>query len=86
MKKPETLKKLVMQLENMESWQVWRDEVAKPIIEQMDYDLLNVLEMDEATLKAKIMYRNLVKSLFYNIFDSYKAEIKAQREQKKINN
>lgn len=81
-KKFELQKKLLKELTRTESFQTWRDFVAKPILEQLDNDLMNpfdrvssidkktVFRLEPGELRAKIMYRNLVQELFYNIFEN----------------
>lgn len=65
--------KLLEQLTHNEAFNEWRDLVAKPIVDQLERDLGKCLEYDEATLKSKILYLNLVKELFYRIFEDQQA-------------
>lgn len=65
------VRELLKQLRHNEAFNQWRDIVAKPIIEQLEIDLAQkCLELPEATLKAKVLYINLLKELFFNIFDN----------------
>ena len=62
----------------MEPFRIWRDEVVKPILEQIDQEKKKCLEYSEGNLKALIMYENLIKELFINVFE----ESRIIREQK----
>lgn len=73
-KELERLSNRLKELDKLEPFRVWRDEIVKPILEQIDYKLRDVLEMDEATLKATIMYRNTINELFIKIFDDARIE------------
>lgn len=65
--------KLLQQLNHNEAFMEWRGLVAKPIIDQLERDLGKCLDYPEATLKAKILYLNLIKELFYRIFEDQAA-------------
>lgn len=61
---------LLLKLEATEEFQLWRDEVAKPIIEQLKGDLKDPCMFSEADLKAKVMHLNFVEGLFYRLFEN----------------
>jgi hypothetical protein len=75
------LRNLLATLNGNEAFQQWRDLVAKPVIDQIDAQLAQPLELTEANLKSLVMYRNLVNSLFYRLFEELAAE-KAIEENK----
>lgn len=60
---------LLRKLSRDEAFVEWRDLCAKPVLDQIDAGLANPMEMSEATIKAQVAYRNLVKALFYRLFD-----------------
>ena len=68
-KELERLSSRLLELDRLEPFRVWRDEIVKPILEQVDFKLREVLQMDEATLKATTMYRNMINDLFIKIFE-----------------
>ena len=70
---------LYKHLLNNQQFQEWRDLVAKPQVEALENDLLNPLAFDEATLKAKVLHLNFVKSLMFKWFDEV-------RENEKLKN
>ena len=59
---------LLKQLSAMEPFQVWRDWVAKPVLEQLEADLANADQLDEVVLRAKLKHVAFVKDLFYDVF------------------
>lgn len=71
---------LLVKLSRTAEFQLWRDLVAKPIVQQLEADLANPLDLTEANLKAKVMHLNTVKGLFYHLFDQAKAQIDIERE------
>lgn len=77
---------LLNTLSKNEAFITWRDLVAKPIIDQIESQLLQPQELDEIKLKSLLMYRNLVKSLFYTIFEQIKLEKQLEEQQKEITN
>ena len=62
---------------------LWREKVAKPLINQWENDLLLVSQMSEAEVKSKVMVTNTLKALFYSWFENIEAQEKAQKEVKK---
>jgi hypothetical protein len=59
---------LLKELNAMENFQVWRDWVAKPVLEQLEADLANADQLDEVVLRAKLKHVEFVKYLFYDVF------------------
>jgi hypothetical protein len=59
---------LLKELNAMENFQVWRDWVAKPVLEQLEADLANADQLDEVVLRAKLKHVAFVKDLFYDVF------------------
>lgn len=60
---------LLKQLSQMESFKVWRDWVAKPVLEQLESDLNNADQLEEVVLRAKLKHIQFVKELFYEMFE-----------------
>ena len=77
-------RKLITRLEVNESFIAWRDLAVKPVLDQLEYQLQTPLEMNEANLKATVMYRNLVRGLFIDLFPNIAAELKANSETAKM--
>jgi hypothetical protein len=59
---------LLKELNANEQFQIWRDWVAKPVLEQLEADLANADELDEVVLRAKLKHVAFVKDLFYDVF------------------
>jgi hypothetical protein len=59
---------MLKKLNANESFQIWRDWVAKPVLEQLEADLANADELDEVVLRAKLKHVAFVKDLFYEVF------------------
>jgi len=68
--------RLLLNLEKVEGFRLWRDEVCLPVLDQIEAQMATPLELTEANLKALVMYRNLVSSLFEGIFK----QIRTQKE------
>lgn len=71
----EQLVNLVHTLGQLKEFRTWRDEVAKPIIHQLEADLRNANEYPEVILRAKLMHLNMVKDLFYTLFEQVDSQI-----------
>lgn len=63
--------KLLKVLRGLEEFRVWRDLVAKPIIDGLEAEInsKDADSMPEVILRAKIKHLATMKELFYNIFD-----------------
>ena len=95
-KEEKKIYELLKVLNGRQEFIVWRDLVAKPLIEQNENELMGldpttgksrIEGISEANLKAKVMYLNTLKHLFYQIFDQANAlidlEEKETEEEKK---
>lgn len=70
---------LLRKLNRFEEFQLWRDLIVKPIIEQIEGELLRPCELDEANLKAKLMHLNSMKHTFYTIFEVLDAQNEVEK-------
>jgi hypothetical protein len=59
---------MLKKLNANEQFQIWRDWVAKPVLEQLEADLANADQLDEVVLRAKLKHVAFVKDLFYEMF------------------
>ena len=68
--------KLIEELEKIEAFQLWRDTIAKPVLEQLEAELASkeADAMPEVILRAKLKYLNILKRLFYDIFPDAKLQ------------
>ncbi len=65
--------KLLEKLSQMQEFKAWRDVIAKPLIEQAETNLINNSDqMDEITLRGNLKYLNMLKYLFYQVFETAK--------------
>lgn len=72
--------RLLEQLEGNEAFRLWRSEVCDPMLAQLDMALASSDGMPEATLRAKVQLRYLVRDLFYGIFSRVRAANERDRE------
>lgn len=73
---------LMKQLERYEPFQVWRDQVAKPVIEQIEGELLKADELPEAVVRGNLKYLTLVKALFYRLFEDNRFLLEDEKERR----
>jgi hypothetical protein len=66
------INELLLNLSNNEEFISWRDQVCKPILDEIDMMKQNILVMTEGEAKSVVMYENLVKKLFYKTFEDVK--------------
>lgn len=70
---------LMKQLEKYEPFIEWRDMVAKPVVDQIEADLIQRQEqLSEPVLRGKLQYLALVKGLFYRLFEDIKLQEKLE--------
>lgn len=72
---------LYEQLSVNEAFISWRDEVAKPIIDQLELSLKASDELPESILRGSLKHYFSVKGLFYEVFDQTEAVLAEVRRQ-----
>jgi hypothetical protein len=60
----------LIRLNNNEDFILWRDKVAKPLLEQWEQQLTKSDDMNEVVLRANLKVRNTLKALFYDWFEN----------------
>lgn len=76
----EKILSLLIGLERLEEFRLWRDEVAKPIIDQLETELQDADSMSEAVLRAKLKHAQSMKYVFYSVFDQVRIQKSLQQD------
>jgi predicted ATP-dependent Lon-type protease len=70
---------MLVDLEKIEAFRAWRDQVVKEYIARLEQELQVTDEMPEAILRYKLKTYQTIKDLFINIFE----QAKEQKRQEK---
>jgi hypothetical protein len=85
-KQYEILNERMKRLNKNEDFTVWRDQVAKPLLDQWELAMANADSLSEVILRANLKHYNTLKTLFYTWFENIEAQPKIEREiNKQIN-
>jgi len=71
---------LLKKLEQTREFRIWRDQVCKPLVEQLEGDLANSDGLSEAVLRGKLKHYFSEKYRFYGLFDQVKAQLLLEKE------
>jgi len=68
--------KILETLQDLESFQSWRDLIVVPTIQQLEAEIASqeADKMSEVILRSKLKHLNSLKYLFYDVFDQAKAQ------------
>lgn len=71
--------KMLLELEDNQTFRQWRDEAEAAFLTEIEQAKATALTLDEANLKALILYESKIKGLF----NAFKAAVQERREDNK---
>ena len=81
------LVEMLVQLEQVEMFRVWRDMIVAPYLTRLEQELQTTDEMSEPILRYKLKTYQTIKDLFINVFeqakDQQKQEAYERREERR---